>query len=385
MDLSSPFRDPELCRSLLKVLSRELEVYGRTVRFMEVCGTHTVSIFQSGLRSILPSGLTHLSGPGCPVCVTHDSEIAALLDVAAKPGVMVATFGDLLRVPGPDGRSLRDALAEGARVRVVYSPLDAVKLAATHAGDTVVFPAVGFETTAPTIAGALITARQEGVKNFRILPFNKLVPPALRSLLEASDGKESGKKNSGEKETGQSEAHHIDTFLLPGHVAVVLGLSPFSFLAEEFGRPAVVGGFQPADILSALCLMVRMVREGRAEVGNTYTRAVSAEGNPAARRMMETVFCRGDARWRGLGRIPESGLLLRESWADFDALQRLGIELRETRPIPGCRCGDILRGRLNPDKCPLFGKKCTPQQPAGPCMVSTEGSCAAWYRYGERA
>lgn len=372
MDFFSPFRDPELCRSLLDALSRELDACGRPVRFMEVCGTHTVSIFQSGLRSLLPMGLTHLSGPGCPVCVTHDSEIAALLEAAAKPGVIVATFGDLLRVPGPDGRSLRSALAEGARVQIVYSPLDAVKLAAVHAKDTVVFPAVGFETTAPAIAGALVMARQEGVKNFCILPFNKLVPPALRVLLEDSVAKESD----------EAEAKGIDTFLLPGHVAVILGLSPFTFLAEEFGRPAVVGGFQPADILSALCLMVRMVREGRAEVGNTYTRAVSTEGSPAARKMMDTVFCRGDAHWRGLGRIPESGLSLREDWAEFDAFKKLDVQLRETSPIPGCRCGDILRGRLSPDQCPLFGKKCTPQNPTGPCMVSTEGSCAAWYRYG---
>ena len=367
MDFSSAFHDPALCRSLLDALSRELDACGRPVRFMEVCGTHTVSIFQSGLRSLLPAGLTHLSGPGCPVCVTHDSEIAAILEAAGRPGVIVATFGDLLRVPGPDGRSLKNALAEGARVQVVYSPLDAVKLAAAHPKETVVFPSVGFETTAPVIAGALMTARRDGVDNFCILPCNKLVPPAMRALLE---------------DPGEDGSCRIDAFLLPGHVAVILGLEPFRFLAERFGRPSVVGGFEPADILSALCLMVRMLREGRAEVGNTYTRAVREEGSPAARQIMDTVFRPSDARWRGLGLIPESGLALREAWSDFDAFQKLGIERRETKTIPGCRCGDILRGRLTPDQCPLFGRTCTPQNPTGPCMVSTEGSCAAWYRYG---
>lgn len=365
MNLSSSFHDPALCRALLGRLERELAALGRPVRFMEVCGTHTVSIFRSGLRSLLPEGLEHLSGPGCPVCVTHDSEVAAFIRAAEKPDVIVATFGDLLRVPGPDGRSLKHAMADGARVQVVYSPLDAVKLAAERPGDTVVFPSVGFETTAPVIAGAVMAARKMGLSNFCIVPCNKLVPPAMRALL-AGDGE---------------GAHRIDAFLLPGHVAVVLGLSPFAFLAEEFGRPAVVGGFEPADILSALCLMLEMLREGRPAVGNTYVRAVSEEGSPQAVRIMETVFRVTDARWRGLGTIPESGLALRDEWREFDALERLGLTMEDTGRIPGCRCGDILRGALTPDKCPLFGKVCTPQNPTGPCMVSTEGSCAAWYRY----
>ena len=364
MDISSSFHDPALCRALLDRLRAELEALGKSVRFMEVCGTHTVSIFRSGLRSLLPEGLEHLSGPGCPVCVTHDSEVATFLQAAKKSEVIVATFGDLLRVPGPDGRSLKHAMAEGARVQVVYSPLDAVKLAAEHPGDTVVFPSVGFETTAPVIAGAVMTARKMGLSNFCIIPCNKLVPPAMRALLAGDEG-----------------THRIDAFLLPGHVAVVLGLAPFAFLAEEFGRPAVVGGFEPADILSALCLMLEMLREGRPAVGNTYVRAVSREGSPQARRVMDTVFRVSDARWRGLGVILESGLALRDEWRAFDALERLGLTLEETGKIPGCRCGDILRGALTPDKCPLFGRVCTPQNPTGPCMVSTEGSCAAWYRY----
>jgi hydrogenase expression/formation protein HypD len=360
---SALFRDPALCHALLDRLERELQILGRSVRFMEVCGTHTVSIFRSGLRSLLPKGLTHLSGPGCPVCVTHDSEVSAFIHAAEKSSVILAAFGDLLRVPDPQGRSLKYAQAEGARVQVVYSPLDAVKLAAEHPDDTVVFPAVGFETTAPAIAGALLTARRQGISNFCIIPCNKLVPPAMRVLLD-----------------GEAQ-NRIDTFLLPGHVAVILGLEPFGFIADEYHCPAVVGGFEPAEILSALCMMLEMLRKGEPAVTNAYSRVVSKEGSPQARSIMHQVFCVTDARWRGLGIIPQSGLALRDDWESFDALKRLGLTIGDVRPIAGCRCGDILRGALSPQQCPLFGKVCTPQNPTGPCMVSTEGSCAAWYRY----
>ena len=366
MDFSAMFRDRALNAALLDALARELQRLGRPVRFMEVCGTHTVSIFRSGLRSLLPAGIEHVSGPGCPVCVTHDSEISALIRAAGQSNVIIATFGDLLRVPDPEGLSLRHAQAEGARVRVVYSPMDALRLAQENPSETVVFPSVGFETTAPAMAGTLLQAKAAGLRNFCIFPFNKLVPPVMRALLDSEDG----------------SAGAIDMFLLPGHVAVILGLAPFRFLAEEYGRAAVVGGFEPADILSALCLMTKMLADGRPEVGNTYARAVSDEGSPHARAVMERVFRIADARWRGLGGIPGSGLALRPEWEDFNAFGRLGITPDEVKKIPGCRCGDILRGVLTPVQCPLFGKKCTPQNPTGPCMVSTEGSCAAWYKYG---
>ncbi|MBP3729978.1 MAG: hydrogenase formation protein HypD [Mailhella sp.] len=365
MDFSASFRDPDLCKALLGRLSDGISRLGRPVRFMEVCGTHTVSIFRSGLRSLLPDGLEHISGPGCPVCVTHDSEIAALIRAAELPNVIIATFGDLLRVPGPDGRSLRHAQADGARIRVVYSPMDAVKIAGENPDKTVAFPSVGFETTAPVMAGTLMEARRLGLKNFCVFPYNKLVPPALRALLD-------GEKSGGRK---------MDMFLLPGHVAVILGLQPFRFVAEEYGRAAAVGGFEPADILSALCLMIDMLDEGRPGIGNTYMRAVSSGGSPYAVQIMETVFCKSDARWRGLDVIPGSGLALRPEWEPFNAFNRLDVELEEVRPIPGCRCGEILRGALVPPQCPLFGKACTPQSPTGPCMVSTEGSCSAWYKY----
>ncbi len=352
--------DADLCGALLRRLNELLD--DRPLRFMEVCGTHTVAIFRAGLRDLLPPGVTHLSGPGCPVCVTDDAEIATFLELARLPGVILATFGDLLRVPGPDGRTLKHAQAEGARVNVVYSPLDAVTLAAQHPAETVVFLGVGFETTAPTVAGAILTAEAQGIANLAVLSCHKLVPPALAALLA-------------DPECG------IDGFLLPGHVSTVLGLAPYAFTAEQGGRPAVVAGFEPADILDALCRMAMQRRDGVARVENAYPRAVRPEGNPKAREVLYRVFRIADARWRGIGTIPESGLVFAPEYERFDALRRFDLELPVCRPVPGCRCGEVLRGKRMPDECPLFGKVCTPASPVGPCMVSTEGSCAAYYKY----
>ena len=361
--LTSALRDPHLCRGLLDRLQAALD--GRSLRFMEVCGTHTVSIFQSGLRSLLPEQVRHLSGPGCPVCVTHDAEVAAFLDLAGRDGIILATFGDLLRVPGPGGKSLKHAKAQGARVEIVYSPLDALTLAAEHPGDMVVFLGIGFETTAPTVAATILTAQQRGLDNFSVLSLHKLVPPALRALLDDP----------------QQQEQPIEAFLLPGHVSTILGLTPYAFLAGEYHVPAVVGGFEPADILLALCLMAEQRRDGRAEVVNAYARAVDDGGNPRARALLEQCFQPADALWRGIGRIPQSGLALRETFARFDAMRRLDLRLPDVPPLPGCRCGQVLKGRLTPPQCPLFGKACTPATPVGPCMVSTEGSCAAYFKY----
>lgn len=367
MDLTQ-FQDPALCKNLVARLQREMTLYGKPVRFMEVCGTHTVSIFQSGLRALLPPGMTHISGPGCPVCVTHDSEVAAFVELAQRPNVIIATFGDLLRVPDPQGRSLKHAQAEGARIQVVYSPLDAVALAAAHPHDMVVFLGVGFETTAPTVAGAILAAQQQKLTNFTVLCCHKLTPPALRALLDNDEG------------------HFncdIDAFLLPGHVSIILGVQPFSFIANIYKRPAAIAGFEAADILSALCLMVEQLRTNKATIINAYPRAVAPEGNPTARRILDQVFRTRDARWRGLGVIPRSGLAINDAFAPFDAADRLDISFPNTTPLPGCKCGEILTGSLQPPDCPLFAKACTPQNPTGPCMVSTEGSCSAWYRYGD--
>jgi len=355
--------DPLLCRTLLDRLENLLKGREKPLRFMEVCGTHTVAIFRGGLRSLLPEKIVHLSGPGCPVCVTHDSEVAAFLDLARKKDVILAIFGDLMRVPGPDGRTLKHAQAEGARIQVVYSPLDALAIARANPDATVVFPGVGFETTAPVVAGSILMAEAQGIANLAVLSCHKLVPPALETLLADPDCS-------------------IDAFLLPGHVSTVLGLAPYTFIANQFHRPAVVAGFEPADILDGLCRIAAQLKEGRADVENAYPRAVNPDGNPRARQIVGTVFRVADARWRGLGLIPESGLDFTPAYERFDARRRFGIAMADTRPIPGCRCGDVLRGRLRPDNCPLFGKACTPGTPVGPCMVSTEGSCAAYFKYG---
>ena len=359
MDYTSAFKNPELCRPLLDRLAKTLD--GGRLRFMEVCGTHTVAIFQSGLRDLLPPGVEHLSGPGCPVCVTHDAEVAAFLQLAGKDGVIVATFGDLLRVPGPGGQSLKHAQAAGARVEIVYSPLDALTLAQKNPHDLVVFLGVGFETTAPTVAGAMLMARAQGLDNLAVLSFHKLVPPALHVLLEDV----------------QAE---IDAFLLPGHVSTVLGIEPYRFL-ETCRTPGIVAGFDPADILLALCLMAEQRKTGEYVVVNAYRRAVDDGGNPRARAVLEQVFTPADALWRGIGTIPQSGLKIREEFADMDAMRRLGMTLPDVSPLPGCRCGDVLKGKMAPPACPLFAKACTPANPVGPCMVSTEGSCAAYYKY----
>ena len=356
LDILEGFRDPELCHRLLGMLDRDL-------RFMEVCGTHTVAIFQSGLRSLLPEGIVHLSGPGCPVCVTHESEVNAFLDLAGRDNVILATFGDLMRVPGHGGRNLKKAVADGARVKVVYSPFDTLELARENPGDMVVFIGVGFETTAPTIAGTMLMAREQGVKNLRVLCFHKTVPPALEALMADPDTTD------------------IDGFILPGHVSAIIGLDPYLPIAEKYGKSAVITGFEPVDILQSLVQMVQWHKAGEAHVANSYTRIVHDQGNPKALEIMYSVFQSCDALWRGLGLIPGSGLEIRPEFETFDALKEFGITIEESPALPGCKCGNVLKGQIRPDQCPLFKKACTPANPVGPCMVSTEGSCAAYYKY----
>jgi len=358
-ELLEQFHDPALCRDLLDRLRAELS---GELRFMEVCGTHTVAIFQSGLRSLLPKEIVHLSGPGCPVCVTHESEVNAFLDLAGTPGVIVATFGDLMRVPGRKGHNLKSAQADGGRVSVVYSPFDALKLAKDNPGDTVVFLGVGFETTAPTVAATVLMARAQGLKNFKVLSFHKLVPPALEVLLA-------------------DKGTRIDGFILPGHVSAVIGLAPYLPIAERYGKAAAITGFEPVDILQALIFLAKCKTEGRAEVTNLYRRVVSDAGNAKARQIMEQVFDPADALWRGIGLIPGSGLEFSKEFEEFDAKKLYGITIEDCPPLPGCKCGEVLKGRIRPDECPLFKKSCTPAKPVGPCMVSTEGSCAAYFKY----
>ena len=358
-ELLEKFRDPKLSRQILDKMESELT---SDLRFMEVCGTHTVAIFQSGLRSLLPKQIVHLSGPGCPVCVTHDSEVNAFLDLAGKDNVIMATFGDLMRVPGSKGRNLKKAQADGARVKVVYSPFDTLKLAKENPNDLVVFIGVGFETTAPTIAATMKMAREQDITNLRVLCFHKTVPTALEALL--------------------MDVHsNIDGFILPGHVSAIIGLEPYNFIAEKFGKSAIVTGFEPLDILQSLMQMVDWRNKGEAHVVNSYKRIVKDAGNATALGILYEVFEPTDALWRGIGNIPGSGLEIRQEWEQFDAKKEFGITIEEGEMLPGCKCGDILKGIKQPDECPLFKKSCTPANPVGPCMVSTEGSCAAYYKY----
>lgn len=334
----------------------------RSVTFMEVCGTHTVAIARQGLRALFPPNVRLVSGPGCPVCVTPQGVIDRMVALARVPGVTITTFGDMVHVPGTQS-SLEQERARGADVRVVYSPMDALALARREPSREVVFLAVGFETTAPTIAGTLLAARDAGVRNFSLAVAGKVVPPALAALLSFED-------------------LALDGFLLPGHVSVILGERVYDFIAREHGMACAIAGFEAAEILAGLANLTAQVADGRAEVANLYPAWVKPEGNPRARAVIDEVFEVEDAEWRGLGVIAQSGYRLRPRWAAFDAFAKFGIRAMEAPEPPGCRCGEVLRGVARPRECGLFGQFCTPQHPVGPCMVSSEGSCAAEFKYG---
>ena len=334
----------------------------RPMQVMEVCGTHTMAIGRHGLRAVFPEPLRLLSGPGCPVCVTPGSDIDQAIDLAHRPRTLVGTFGDMLRVPGASGRTLEAARAAGAAVRVVYSALDALELARTAPTTEVVFVGVGFETTAPTIAATMRTALERRVANFSVLPSFKLVPPAMAALCAAPDVR-------------------IEGFLCPGHVSAIIGTRPYEPVARRV--PCVVGGFEALDILEALVELCERVRDGRPAVVNCYARVVRDEGNPTALAMLDELFEAGDAAWRGIGVLPGTGLHVRERHGALDARRRFGLPPSSPDELPpGCACGEVMRGVLLPPECPLFGKRCTPSAPVGPCMVSTEGSCAAYHKYG---
>lgn len=345
-------------RYLLDRLHQEAE---RPLTVMEVCGTHTVAIAQSGLRELLPKNICLISGPGCPVCVTDDYDLDLVIALARKKGLILATFGDMVRVPGT-ASSLQEEKSRGADIRIVYSPTDALCLAFENPGTEVVFLAVGFETTVPVVAVALEQAIQQGIKNFSVFPLHKLVPPVMEALLEDPEVK-------------------IDAFINPGHVCTILGSEPFQFVAEKYKKSCVITGFEPIDILEALLMIVRQYREGCSAVEIQYKRAVRPEGNPVARAYIEKYFIPTKACWRGIGEVPGSGLALREDFTDWDARQRFPLVVTPGRRLKGCACGEVLKGIKLPYECPLFGKVCTPVRPVGPCMVSTEGSCAAYYRF----
>ena len=333
------------------------------IRLMEVCGTHTMSIAEAGIKSMLPKEVKLLSGPGCPVCVTPPQVIDAVLELSTEKDVIVTSYGDMLRVPGSKaGDSLLRRKALGARVETVYSPVDAVELALHNPDKQVVFLGVGFETTAPGTAAAVLTAQEKGAKNFSVWSMLKLVEPALRALI-AMDG------------------FNVDGFLCPGHVATIIGADGFGFLPQEYKLPAVIAGFEPEDILLAVYRLVKQLAEKSPRLENEYTRAVSQEGNRLAQKILAQCFEPRFDIWRGLGGIEASGLGLREELKEFDAERRFRIKYESSEPPTACRCGEVITGRLSPERCPLFGKACTPEDPVGPCMVSSEGACAAAWKY----
>jgi len=348
-------------RAALVRLREAAAAVDRAMTFMEVCGTHTMSAFRCGLPSVMPENVTLLSGPGCPVCVTAQGDIDLILMAAEQPGVTVCTYGDMLRVPGRRG-SLERARSRGAEVRVVYSTLDAVRFAAANPGREVVFAAVGFETTAPATAAAIAKAEALGLDNFSVLVSHKRVLPAMRALLDSGD-------------------IQLDGFLAPGHVSVIIGVDVYRPIVDNYGVPCVISGFEEVHLTAGLARLAEMVRDGETGLINLYGEAVTASGNVHAQKLLERFFEPVDMRWRGLGVIPQSGLGLRSTYRRFDTQVRLGLQTPEDREVKGCRCGEVLAGRCTPAECELFATRCTPIQPLGPCMVSSEGTCQAWFKY----
>jgi len=333
----------------------------RPVQIMEVCGTHTTEYFRSGIRECFPPRLRLVDGPGCPVCVTPNSYLDRAIRIGREYGVTIATFGDLMRVPSSDSSLAREK-SEGRDVRVVYSPFDALQIARADRGRQVMFLSVGFETTIPLEAAAVLRAREMGLSNFSLLVGNKLTPPAVNALL-------------------QSRETRIDGFILPGHVCTIIGLDPWRFIGDRHGKPAVIAGFRRHHILAATLQLVTLIRENRTGIINAYPEAVPENGNPRARETMNRVFAVAGDRWRGIGSIPRSGLRLRKKYEGFDAQKRFPVTVPPGRENPDCRCGEVLTGRITPVDCTLFGRACTPLRPVGACMVSSEGSCAAYYKY----
>ena len=352
-------REPERIR----MLSERLKTLGSTkrMRIMEVCGTHTMAIHRMGLLSLLPPSITLLSGPGCPVCVTPGSYLDTAFAMARSYDITLATFGDMMRVPGAQG-TLAGLRSEGYPVEVVYSPLAALELARRSPERRVVFLAVGFETTAPVVAATVMQAHRENIGNFSILCAHKLVIPALEVLIS-------------------DPATAIDGFILPGHVSIILGAEPYRFIPEQHKRACVITGFEPYDIILGLFMLTGQIESGRFSVEIQYTRSVSPGGNERARSLMFEVFSPADTDWRGFGPIPKSGLALREEYRNFDAASLYPVETEPSPEPAGCSCGEVLRGVFSPRDCPLFATMCTPENPVGPCMVSSEGTCAAFYRY----
>ncbi|MFP5309629.1 MAG: hydrogenase formation protein HypD [Actinomycetes bacterium] len=356
------FRDPAAARSLVRAI-HEVADPARHVKFMEICGGHTHTIYRHGIEQLLPDSVELVHGPGCPVCVIPMGRVDDAIHLASQPGVVFTSFGDMMRVPG-SAQCLLDAKAAGADVRMVYSPMDALRIAQAEPDREVVFFAVGFETTAPSTAVTVQRAAQLGLRNFTVFVNHVTIIPPLRAILDAPD-------------------RDLDGFIGPGHVSTVIGNDPYKIVPEEYGLPIVTTGFEPLDVLQAVHMLLTQLAEGRCEVENQYTRVVRDEGNPRALAILEDVFeVRETFEWRGLGWIEGSALAVSSRYADFDAERRFAMPGQRVEDPPACECGEVLKGAIKPWECGVFGTACTPETPIGTCMVSSEGACAAYYNFG---
>jgi hydrogenase expression/formation protein HypD len=359
MKFVDEFRRSELARGLIRSISR---ISTRKARLMEFCGGHTVSIMKHGIRQLLPTSIEMLSGPGCPVCVTHNADLDKAIALARHPDMILTTFGDMLKVQGSRS-SLQEARADGADVRIVYSTMDALRIARENPSRPVVFLGIGFETTAPTVAASVLQAEHEGLRNYHVLSLHKLCPPAIRALLDS----------------GEVLIHGL---ICPGHVSAVTGSKAWEFVARDYGIPCVVSGFEPLDILQCVHMLVTQIEQADSRVEIAYRRGVREEGNAKALEVMARTFEEAPALWRGMGEVPQSGLRLKKEYARFDAESVFDFDPGPTVEPECCICGDVLRAVKTPPECPLFARACTPATPVGPCMVSSEGNCSAYYHYG---
>jgi len=359
MKFIDEYRRSDLARGLVRKIHQNST---KEARFMEFCGGHTVTILKHGIRQLLPPTIKMLSGPGCPVCVTDNADLDKAIALAQLPGVILTTFGDMLKVPGSRS-SLQEAKADGADVRIVYSTIDALEIARENPAKSVVFLGIGFETTAPTIAASVRQAEQEEINNYYVLSLHRLCPPVIKALLDSGEVKLSG-------------------LICPGHVSAIIGSKPWEFIARDYGLPCVVSGFEPLDVLQCIEMLVAQIENGEARVEIAYRRGASFEGNRPALALMNQVFEVCPARWRGIGVVADSGLKFRPEFGRFDAELAFDFDPGPTLEPEGCICGDILRGVKTPRECELFARVCTPEKPIGPCMVSSEGSCAAYFHYG---
>lgn len=360
MKLIEDFRDKKVVNNILKLIDKENNL-SKNYRIMEICGTHTMSIARFGIRNILPSNIKLVSGPGCPVCVTSQGELDTIFTLLKANDVILATFGDLMNVPGSDKKSLIDYRAEGHDIRVVTSPLDCIKIASISQKE-VVFIGIGFETTAPTIAAMVKIANEKGIRNLSIISFFKTMPDVIELLLTDNN-------------------LNIDGFLCPGHVSVITGNSIYYPIVKS-GRSAIITGFEPVDILYSIYKIMCQINSNMYCIENLYSRIVNNAGNPVAIKILYDIFKVCNADWRGIGIIENSGLKFREEYISFDALKKFDISMNEVKLITECKCGEVLKGKILPSDCELFNSICSPTNPFGPCMVSSEGACAAYYKYG---